>query len=337
MLDGGLADYIPYVFPAVYAAVLVVLHVFVIVRPTQALLREEWGAFTARHPKRADEAPKPSQLNRPVPRQTDILAGWRALHARDVDAVEDLDVADLRVQLRARPRDLPPEGSEDLRAAARDAARALQPNPAPVVRSPARRGLRGQRPGPGSAPPREGVEREARATLKEVLAVVFDSRDTAYEEAAEVYRKTLWLALIGAVGIVALGLAVDQGHIFFLVGAIGGLMSRLTRILSRRPRANDYGASWSTLILAPIAGGLAGWLGVVLTEALASEDFGVLDAATFEGIFSNSNDLTGSAATVALAVSFLFGFSERLINRAATAAEERVVPKLPASEAQPQR
>jgi hypothetical protein len=170
-----------------------------------------------------------------------------------------------------------------------------------------------------------------------VLAVVFDSRDTAYEEAAEVYRKTLWLALIGAVAIIALGAAVDQGHVFFLVGAVGGLMSRLTRILSRRPRANDYGASWSTLILAPIAGGLAGWLGVVLTEALASPDFGVLDTTTFEGIFSNSDGLTGSAATVALAVSFIFGFSERLINRAATAAEERVVPKLPTSEATPQR
>jgi hypothetical protein len=334
MLDGALAEYIPYVFPAVYAAVLALLHVFVIVRPTQALLREQWASFVEQHPKRAGGLPPQLYLQKRVPRQTDILAGWRFLHAQEVDAVESLGVADLRVQLRARAADLPPEGNQDLRAAARDAARALQANPAPAAR-PAVRGARARRL--AAVPPRAGAEEEARATLREVLAVVFDSRDTAYEEAAEVYRKTLWLALIGAVAIIALGAAVDQGHVFFLVGAVGGLMSRLTRILSRRPRANDYGASWSTLILAPIAGGLAGWLGVVLTEALASPDFGVLDTTTFEGIFSNSDGLTGSAATVALAVSFIFGFSERLINRAATAAEERVVPKLPTSEATPQR
>jgi hypothetical protein len=335
MLDGGLAEYVPYVFPAVYAAVLALLHVFVIVRPSQALLREQWTAFAERHPQQAGELGPRRYLRRSVPRQSDILAGWRALHAREVESVDDLAIADLRVQLRARAGDLPAEGSEDLRAAARDAARALQTNPAPVARPAARRGVRTRRLPP--AAPREGAERDGRATLREVLAVVFDSHDTAYEEAAEVYRKTLWLALIGAVAIVALGASVDQGHIFFLVGAVGGLMSRLTRVLSRRPRANDYGASWSTLILAPIAGGLAGWLGVVLTEALASEDFGVLDPRTFEGIFSNSNGLSGSAATVALAVSFVFGFSERLINRAATAAEERVVPKLPTSEAKAPR
>ena len=335
MLDGALAEYIPYVFPAVYAAVLALLHVFVIVRPTQALLREQWASFVEQHPKRADDLPPRPYLDRAVPRQADILAGWRSLHAQQVDSVESLGIADLRVQLRARAADLPPEGNQDLRAAARDTARTLQSNPAPAARPAVRRGVRARRL--AAVPPRAGAEEEARATLREVLAVVFDSRDTAYEEAAEVYRKTLWLALIGAVAIVALGAAVDQGHIFFLVGAVGGLMSRLTRILSRRPRANDYGASWSTLILAPIAGGLAGWLGVVLTEALASPDFGVLDTTTFKGIFSNSDGLTGSAATVALAVSFIFGFSERLINRAATAAEERVVPKLPTSEAQPQR
>jgi hypothetical protein len=335
MLDGGLAEYVPYVFPAAYAAVLALLHVFVIVRPSQALLREQWTAFAEQHPQRAGELGPQRYVRRSVPRQADILAGWRALHAREVESVDDLAIADLRVQLRARAGDLPAEGSEDLRAAARDAARALQTNPAPVARPAARRGVRTRRLPP--AAPREGAERDGRATLREVLAVVFDSRDTAYEEAAEVYRKTLWLALIGAVAIVALGASVDQGHIFFLVGAVGGLMSRLTRILSRRPRANDYGASWSTLILAPIAGGLAGWLGVVLTEALASEDFGVLDTSTFEGIFSNSDGLSGSAATVALAVSFIFGFSERLINRAATAAEERVVPKLPTSEAKAPR
>ena len=308
MLDGGLADYIPYVFPAVYTAALVLLHFLVIVGPSQAQLRAQWSTFIARHPERKDERFGTKRLSARLPNQGDILAGWRALHAREVDAVADLSTPELRAELVARAAQLTDE-SVALGEAAVAAAKALRAD---------------------SEAPGDAVA-EGRATLKQVLTVVYDSRDSAYEEAAEVYRKTLWLAGIGAVAIVALGSAIEQGQIFFLVGAVGGLMSRLTRILSRRPRANDYGASWSTLILAPIAGGLAGWLGVALTEALASEDFGLLDAGTFESIFSGSDGLEGSDATVALAVSFIFGFSERLITRATTAAEERVVPKLPTS------
>ena len=309
MLDGGLADYIPYVFPAVYMAALVLLHYLVIVGPSRAQLRAQWSTFAARHPERKDERFGAKRLSRPLPNQGDILAGWRALHALEVDAVADLKTPELRAQLMARAAELTDETSAPLREAAVGAAKALRA---------------------GSDDPGDALA-DGRATLKQALTVVYDSRDSAYEEAAEVYRKTQWLALIGAVAIVALGSSIDQGQIFFLVGAVGGLMSRLTRILSRRPRANDYGASWSTLILAPIAGGLAGWLGVALTEALASEDFGLLDAGTFRDIFSGSDGLEGADATVALAVSFIFGFSERLITRATTAAEERVVPKLPTS------
>ena len=309
MLDGGLADYIPYVFPAVYTAALVLLHFVVIVGPSQAQLRAQWSTFVARHPERKDERFGTKRLSRRLPNQGDILAGWRALHAREIDAVGDLTTPELHAEVVARAAELSDESSAELRDAALGAAKAL----------------RAESDDPGDA------VAEGRAILKQALTLVYDSRDSAYEEAAEVYRKTLWLAGIGALAIVALGSAVEQGQIFFLVGAVGGLMSRLTRILSRRPRANDYGASWSTLILAPIAGGLAGWLGVALTEALASEDFGLLDAGTFESIFSGSDGLEGSQATVALAVSFIFGFSERLITRATTAAEERVVPKLPTS------
>jgi hypothetical protein len=334
MLDGLPVDLIPYVFPAVYLGVLGLLHVLVIVRPGETQLRQQWALFDERHSS-GDDQDLPIPARRlPWPRQADILAGWRALHARELGAVAKLAPEELRAQLRVRAAELPAdEAGQLLRAAARDAARDLDPKPAPRGgAASSQRVLRRRR---SSAADPDHAERSARATLKEILSTVYDTRDTAYEEAAEVYRKTIWLALVGLLAIAALGAAFDEGHAYFLAGAVGGLMSRMTRILSRRPRANDYGASWSTLILAPVTGGLAGWLGVLLTDALASGGFGVLDEATFRNLFSDSTTLGDADATLALAVAFVFGFSERLINRAATAAEERVVPKLPTTETRP--
>jgi hypothetical protein len=356
MLDGWFVDVIPYVLPGTYVLALRLLHIFVIVRPTQTLLWERTAladdrdARTAGAPAPAEsEKPSPAsrrvgwwarpsdRIRRHVPRQADILAGWRSLHRRDVDRVATMEHEEVLVQLRTRVCELPGDDcGEEARALAATMAERLDPDTTRTVPTPGAgaTAAAGTTPAAGEPPDSRHVLVEARITLQRVLTLVHGSHDSAYEEAADVYRKAVWLALIGALGIIALGATINEGHAFFLVGAVGGLMSRLTRVLSRRPRANDYGASWSTLILAPISGGLAGWLGVMLTEALADPSFGVLAKGTFEGIFSSSDNarFTGADATLALAVAFVFGFSERLINRAATAAEERVVPKLPTAE-----
>jgi len=293
MLDEPVVGLIPYLLPIAYLLGVAVIHFLFIVKPSAAMLAEE-----RRQPGQKTESVAFSQAK--------ILAGWRTLHRDQVAQVKSLEREDVIVQLRTRLPELPDDNrSRAVRVAATEALTTLTKESA-------------------TAADLDGAKR----VLEQVLRIAYDSRDSVYEEAADVHRKTLWLATLAAALVAALGAALQEGEAFFLVGAVGGLVSRLNRVLSRRPRANDYGASWSTLILAPIAGALAGWLGVLLTEALAS-DFGVFDEETFTAIFSGGEDLPADRATLALAVAFVFGFSERLINRAAATAEDRIVPRLP--------
>jgi hypothetical protein len=57
------------------------------------------------------------------------------------------------------------------------------------------------------------------------------------------------------------------------VGAVGGLLSRLSRNLQRADVPTDYGASWATLYLSPVVGALTGW-----AESLLVVIGGKLDA-----------------------------------------------------------
>jgi hypothetical protein len=301
VLDGSFADLIPFVFPGAYLAALAVLHVFANVRPSHALLKERYAQLQT-------PGVTPIAVGRPLGRvsQSEVLAGWRALHQQQVELLDDLGDAGLSVELRAAAHELSTGDSTAwMRERAGELADALSAGGAP-----------------------DGTVAEAKALARRMRELIYDARDCTFEDAAMLYRKAVWLTVVAAAAIATLGATVDTGEAFFLIGAVGGLMSRLNRVLARRPRAHDYGASWSTLILAPIAGALAGWLGVLLTEALAGQ-FGVLDEASFKELFSGAESLTGSREALALAIAFVFGFSERLINRAVSTAEDRVVPRLP--------
>lgn len=72
-------------------------------------------------------------------------------------------------------------------------------------------------------------------------------------------------------------------------------------------------------MLAPVAGGLPGWFGVVFVGALNDADFHVVAA--------NVIDISWKAGVtpVNLAVA-LFGFSKRLLNRAAASTEQLLPP-----------
>jgi pyruvate/2-oxoglutarate dehydrogenase complex dihydrolipoamide acyltransferase (E2) component len=132
--------------------------------------------------------------------------------------------------------------------------------------------------------------------------------------------KSFWLTLVGVALIAAVGIA--EGHIsLFLAGAVGGFLSRLTRALKRADVPTDYGASWSTLFLSPVAGAISGWFGVALIMLLTDPTVGVLG-----GPLKVINWDSGNIAAT-LAAAFVLGFSERLFDRIVSQLEESIDQK----------
>lgn len=162
---------------------------------------------------------------------------------------------------------------------------------------------------------------ERASLLREVEVFRHNYRDTEYENLANLLGKAVWLSWMSLAIVVALAMLFGRES-YFVFGAAGGLISRLTRVLRRRPTASDYGAEWSTLILSPAAGALAGWVGVAIAVALGSAPFNVLN--------SGFSDLWKDPfAPVGLVLAFVFGFSERLFDRLLGVATTTVGGALP--------
>jgi len=143
--------------------------------------------------------------------------------------------------------------------------------------------------------------------LKEAQGMLLDARDNYFEILADWQNKASWLVMTSVLIILALG--VTAGNIeLCLLGAIGGLLSRLRKVLWRKHVGFDYGVSWSTLFLSPLVGALTGWSGVLLIMVLIK--LNVLGT-VFEGFeWSQAID---KPEVLALAVAF--GFSATLFER----------------------
>lgn len=154
--------------------------------------------------------------------------------------------------------------------------------------------------------------------LREAMRANFDARDTLYETLASENTRASWLAYAGTTLTAIVAVALDRGALI-LLGAVGGVLSRLARVLRRRPLPTDYGAAWGSLILAPVSGGLAGLAAVLVLGALNDADFSIL---------AESVNVSWDRGVTALnlAFAFLFGFSERLFNRTITSTTERLLP-----------
>jgi len=108
-----------------------------------------------------------------------------------------------------------------------------------------------------------------RALAEEACNQVYEQRDSEFADIASWHKKTSWLVAAGLMLIVVL--AAQFGHVeFFLLGALGGLLGRLSRTQNTRAMATDYGAYWTTLFLSPVVGALTGW-GCLLLVAWAVE------------------------------------------------------------------
>jgi hypothetical protein len=182
------------------------------------------------------------------------------------------------------------------------AARALSPSTDP------------QEPGQGSGQAESNARccqkpdpRVQRALLEEFLAALYDARDTRYARLLTLHNKAAWLLLVGLGLAVALGffapglpngLSLGTG---LLLGFLGGLLSRLLRVVATKELPTDYGAYWVPLFLAPVLGALGAVGGYLVFWALVEV------RALGEGL----KPLLSPPAAYGLLV--VLGFSERLL------------------------
>jgi hypothetical protein len=163
-------------------------------------------------------------------------------------------------------------------------------------------------------------DKARRQLLIEATSYLFDHSDTEFATLTSWQNKSFWLTLLGVALIAAV--AIAEGHVsLFIAGAVGGFLSRMTRELKRADVPSDYGASWSSLFLAPVAGAIMGWFGVALVMLLTDPNVGVLGGPLKVISWDSSN----IAAT--LAAAFLLGFSERLFDKIVAQLEQSIDKK----------
>jgi hypothetical protein len=244
---------------------------------------------------------------------SEVQSSWRYVHGVEDDHIPLLPADAIAAQLEtARTRLASIPGAEAKGIVARIDAM-LKPAPADPTKPP-----------PAGADEKEKARLKRARLLQEAQTFRHNYNDTNYENLAGILGKAVWLTWVALALVVALGVIFDR-ETFFLLGAAGALISRLSRVLERKPNADDYGAEWSTLLLAPAAGALAGWIGVALLVALAGDPFNVVTD-------SLAKPWDDALAPLGLAVAFVFGFSERLFNRLLGTAQATIGQQLPAEE-----
>ena len=145
------------------------------------------------------------------------------------------------------------------------------------------------------------------ALLAEALSAINDREDTEFAKMAGWQNKASWLVGCGLFIILVLTIAIPQHAILFVVGGAGGLISRMSRSLNRKDVPTDYGASWTTLFLSPVSGALGAWAGILIAELAVKLDvLGPLFQADFTA---------PSCRASTLAIAFVFGFSEQLLDQ----------------------
>ncbi|HEY5855603.1 MAG TPA: hypothetical protein VIW24_16530 [Aldersonia sp.] len=129
-------------------------------------------------------------------------------------------------------------------------------------------------------------------------------------------RASLWLALVGLWGIIAVGSVLGYLNVM-LVGAVGGFLAPL--IDARNPDSKQ--STWGVRVLSPVAGALTAVAGLFVVNLLAQVD--VLDQ-SFEQVTQQP------PPQVALALALLFGFSGKMFSTMAITATSQIAGATPA-------
>ncbi len=143
------------------------------------------------------------------------------------------------------------------------------------------------------------------ALLAQALSAKCDSDYGSYADQVSWQNKASWLVGCCLLLIVFLTSAFPSQSILFLVGATGGLLSRLSRSLKSKDAPMAYGTYWTTLFLSPVTGALGGWVGILI--AGLAVHLQILDSTLGVGWGHAHEPMT-------LAVAVAFGTSERLLD-----------------------
>jgi hypothetical protein len=147
-----------------------------------------------------------------------------------------------------------------------------------------------------------------RNDLSQLLAELFNARDSTYNQLVSLYGKAGWLVFAAYLPVSVL-LVAGYGQVL-LAGFLGGLISRMQRIVYGQGRPTAYGASWVPLFLAPLLGALAAWAGLHLLSLLQG-----LGIVSLDGVLPVGSDVRLHPGQSVLGIAVLLGFSERLFNQ----------------------
>jgi hypothetical protein len=100
-----------------------------------------------------------------------------------------------------------------------------------------------------------------KALLAEALNFNYQSEDNTFSDLVSWQNKTSWLVVCGLLAVLVLSIAIPDHSLLFLIGATGGLLSRLSRSLDRKDVPTDYGASLDDTVSQPSGRcvGCVGW------------------------------------------------------------------------------
>ena len=161
------------------------------------------------------------------------IAGWSRVHAAERMLVASLPPPIVRAKLEA--------AAEGLRSSDRPGSLALVKKIDGALS-----------PQADSRPECEYL----RALLEEARKVLYNDEDTRFAELVTWHNKASWLIFASLLSILG-AVATVGGAQALLAGAVGGLLSRLSRVHRAPEVPTDYGASWTTLFLSPPIGALA--------------------------------------------------------------------------------
>jgi hypothetical protein len=132
------------------------------------------------------------------------------------------------------------------------------------------------------------------------------------------YTKVEWLTYVSTLAVVVAAVAFGRWQ-FLLAGALGGLLSRMSRTVRATNGTSIEDARWTTLLTSPMLGALSGFAGLLLAQT--AKAVGVLGPVIPDGFL----DQESAAGPIGLAL--VFGFSERLFDSVVQSVENNVSPQ----------
>ena len=162
------------------------------------------------------------------------------------------------------------------------------------------------------------LDRDRRAYLDEVLGEIYEASNGNAVQLSGLYNRATWIIFVALLPLAVLaGLGFG---VLLVAGAIGGLVSRMQRLVFSTRIPVTYGSSWGPLLCAPVLGALAAWAGLVLISLLQAA--GVLQLTALHLTLGGLQQPTAAV----LGIAILLGASERFLLRLEKQAEAVIDP-----------